>query len=147
MAKLCVDPLWASLNFGCLLCIQCSGIHRNFGSHISRIRSLELDEWRLVLGSLCTYVFVKFFLIEYSLELIAVMLSIGNELCNSIWEMNVKGRHKPMAQSSREEKETWIRSKYVHREFIPLLPPVANMTLSEVKCCCCIIWRCIYGVL
>lgn len=65
-----------------------------------------------------------------------MMLSIGNELCNSIWEMNVKGRHKPMPQSSREEKETWIRSKYVHREFIPPLPPVANMTLSEVKCHC-----------
>lgn len=53
-----IDPLWASLNFGCLLCIQCSGIHRNFGSHISRIRSLELDEWRLALGSLCMYAFL-----------------------------------------------------------------------------------------
>ena len=59
------------------------------------------------------------------------MLSIGNELCNSIWEMNVKGRHKPMPHSSREEKETWIRSKYVDREFVPPLPS-ANTTLSEV---------------
>ena len=60
------------------------------------------------------------------------MLSVGNELCNSIWEMNVRGGHKPMPHSSREEKETWIRSKYVHRDFIPPLPP-ANMTLSEVR--------------
>lgn len=60
------------------------------------------------------------------------MLSIGNELCNSIWELNVKGRHKPMPHSSREEKETWIRSKYEFREFLPVLPS-ANMTLSEVR--------------
>lgn len=39
------DPDWASLNLGVLMCIECSGIHRNLGSHISRVRSLDLDEW------------------------------------------------------------------------------------------------------
>lgn len=39
------DPDWASLNLGVLICIECSGIHRNLGSHISRVRSLDLDEW------------------------------------------------------------------------------------------------------
>lgn len=39
------NPDWASLNLGVLVCIECSGIHRNLGSHISRIRSLDLDEW------------------------------------------------------------------------------------------------------
>lgn len=47
---LCADcdaptPEWASLNLGILMCIECSGIHRNLGSHISKIRSLGLDEW------------------------------------------------------------------------------------------------------
>lgn len=41
-----LDPEWASLNHGCVLCIECSGVHRNLGTHISRIRSLELDDWR-----------------------------------------------------------------------------------------------------
>ena len=40
-----LDPDWASLNLGILVCIECSGIHRNLGSHISRVRSLDLDEW------------------------------------------------------------------------------------------------------
>lgn len=38
-------PEWASLNLGILMCIECSGIHRNLGSHISKVRSLGLDEW------------------------------------------------------------------------------------------------------
>ena len=40
------DPEWASINHGCVLCIECSGIHRKMGAHVSRIRSLTLDEWR-----------------------------------------------------------------------------------------------------
>lgn len=42
-------PDWASLNLGTLICIECSGIHRNLGSHISRVRSLDLDAWPYVL--------------------------------------------------------------------------------------------------
>ena len=38
-------PEWASINLGMLVCIECSGIHRNLGSHISKVRSLDLDEW------------------------------------------------------------------------------------------------------
>ncbi|VDN32749.1 unnamed protein product [Gongylonema pulchrum] len=38
-------PDWASLNLGTLICIECSGIHRNLGSHISKVRSLDLDDW------------------------------------------------------------------------------------------------------
>lgn len=68
-------PEWASLNLGVLVCIECSGIHRNLGSHISKVRSLTLDEWPP--GHL------------------AVMLSIGNSLANSVWEHSTKGLVKP----------------------------------------------------
>ncbi|XWS69500.1 hypothetical protein CRYUN_Cryun04dG0184400 [Craigia yunnanensis] len=37
------EPDWASLNLGILLCIECSGVHRNLGVHISKVRSLTLD--------------------------------------------------------------------------------------------------------
>lgn len=37
------DPDWASLNLGQLMCIECSGVHRRLGVHVSKVRSLTLD--------------------------------------------------------------------------------------------------------
>lgn len=37
-------PDWVSLNLGALLCIDCSGAHRALGVHISKVRSLALDD-------------------------------------------------------------------------------------------------------
>lgn len=34
------DPDWASLNLGILLCIECSGVHRNLSVQISKVELL-----------------------------------------------------------------------------------------------------------
>ncbi len=39
------DPEWASINLGIVTCIECSGIHRSLGVHISKVKSLKLDKW------------------------------------------------------------------------------------------------------
>ena len=56
-----LDPRWASWNMcvliysfpprlhvctsGVFLCIRCSGIHRGMGTHISKVKSIDLDAW------------------------------------------------------------------------------------------------------
>ncbi|KAG8003000.1 Arf-GAP with GTPase [Nibea albiflora] len=142
---LCVDceapnPTWASLNLGALICIECSGIHRNLGTHLSRVRSLDLDDWP---G-----------------ELTQVLAAIGNHMANSIWESSTQGRTKPTPNATRwvqpvstsdvfshliswfqlviftccvcftsEERESWIRAKYEQRAFVPALQPAPGPQL------------------
>uniref|UniRef100_A0A3Q1BTQ2 Arf-GAP domain-containing protein n=1 Tax=Amphiprion ocellaris TaxID=80972 RepID=A0A3Q1BTQ2_AMPOC len=48
--KYCADceskgPRWASWNLGIFICIRCAGIHRNLGVHISKVKSVNLDQW------------------------------------------------------------------------------------------------------
>ena len=39
------DNMWASINMGILLCIDCAGRHRRFGVNVSFVRSLHMDSW------------------------------------------------------------------------------------------------------
>ena len=48
--QVCVDcgrsaPSWVSVNLGVVVCIECSGQHRQLGADISRIKSLNLDNF------------------------------------------------------------------------------------------------------
>ncbi|XP_007469884.1 PREDICTED: arf-GAP with GTPase, ANK repeat and PH domain-containing protein 3-like isoform X3 [Lipotes vexillifer] len=117
----CIDcdapnPDWASLNLGALMCIECSGTHRHLGAHLSRVRSLDLDDWPP--------------------ELLAVMTAMGNALANSVWEGALDGYAKPGPDACREEKGRWIRAKYEQKLFLAPLPssdvPLGQQLLRAV---------------
>jgi len=38
------DPTWVSINIGVFICIQCAGVHRHLGTHISQVRSVGMDK-------------------------------------------------------------------------------------------------------
>ena len=90
-------------------------MHRKLGSHISRVRSLDLDEWPP--GHL------------------AVMQALGNQLANTLWEQKLKGP-KPQAGSSQEDKERFIMTKYNNKEFLAPLPPGLSVSASLVDAIC-----------
>lgn len=90
--KLCADckhndTRWAAWNLGCFLCIRCSGIHRSMGTHISRVKSIDLDMW--------------------TREQMNVVIKWGNRRANLYWEAHLKPGHIP--PDSRIE--SFIRSK------------------------------------
>mmetsp|Transcript_52391 Transcript_52391/g.113525 ORF Transcript_52391/g.113525 Transcript_52391/m.113525 type:complete len:440 (+) Transcript_52391:102-1421(+) len=40
-----VNPQWASVSYGSLVCLECSGQHRSLGVHLSFVRSVAMDSW------------------------------------------------------------------------------------------------------
>ncbi|XP_066544630.1 arf-GAP with coiled-coil, ANK repeat and PH domain-containing protein 2 [Amia ocellicauda] len=103
------DPRWASINLGITLCIECSGIHRSLGVHISKVRSLTLDNWEP--------------------ESIELMCELGNGVINDIYEARREelDAEKPQAGNPREKIEAYIRAKYINKAFVP------KDTAAEVK--------------
>lgn len=91
---------WAVINAGVVICIQCSGIHRSLGVHVSKVRSLALDRWPRALRLL--------------------MDGVGNAAFNAVWEAAVPSdRAKPPGPAAaREAREAWIRDKYLGRAFV-----------------------------
>lgn len=102
------QPKWASINLGITLCIECAGIHRSLGVHLSKVRSLTLD----------TEV--------WSPEIVQLMLSLGNTSVNAAYMASYRGQVPQIdADSCREDRESWIKNKYLLKLFMK--PPGADL--------------------
>jgi Arf-GAP/SH3 domain/ANK repeat/PH domain-containing protein len=91
---------WVSINLGIILCIECSGIHRSLGTHISKVRSLTLD------------------ITSFTLDIIELLLLVGNRVSNMVWEARLDPSLKPSPQASREQRLKFITAKYVDRAYV-----------------------------
>ncbi|KAG7269553.1 LOW QUALITY PROTEIN: hypothetical protein CRUP_029822 [Coryphaenoides rupestris] len=97
LTKAIIDD-WLSTNLGILTCIECSGIHREMGVHISRIQSMELDK----LGT----------------SELLLAKNIGNSSFNEIMEGSLPSPSpKPTPSSDMTARKEFINSKYVDHRF------------------------------
>jgi uncharacterized membrane protein YgcG len=96
--RFCADcrapaPTWASFSLGYFVCIECSGVHRRLGTHITKIRSTTLDKWE-----------------PATVELMA---RVGNVRFNAVYEAALTDRSKkPRPTATMDERERYIRLKY-----------------------------------
>ncbi|KAL9646970.1 hypothetical protein ABK040_013828 [Willaertia magna] len=103
--KYCADCLatetaWASTNLGVFVCINCSGVHRSLGTHVSKVKSVELDDWT-------------------EPEQYEIMSKVGNIEANSYWECNTFPFEKPLAHDKYAFRKRFIVDKYVKKKFLP----------------------------
>ncbi|KAF1965744.1 centaurin-beta-2 [Bimuria novae-zelandiae CBS 107.79] len=99
---------WVSINLGIVICIECSGIHRSLGTHISKVRSLTLDTN------------------SFTPDIVDILLKIGNSNSNAIWEARLLGSLKPAPTSTREQRLHFITSKYSDRAFVAPISPTMS---------------------
>lgn len=84
---------WASSTLGVFICIDCSGIHRSLGTHISFVRSCTLDSW--------------------TPEQARLMKRVGNKVANEFWEARLPPDFPRPNSGDRFGMEQFIRAKYV----------------------------------
>uniref|UniRef100_A0A673IXT9 Arf-GAP with SH3 domain, ANK repeat and PH domain-containing protein 1-like n=1 Tax=Sinocyclocheilus rhinocerous TaxID=307959 RepID=A0A673IXT9_9TELE len=107
------DPKWLSTNLGILTCIECSGIHREMGVHISRIQSMELDK----LGT----------------SELLLAKNVGNNSFNEIMEGNLPWPSpKPTPASDMTVRKEFINAKYVDHKFARKTCSSAAAKMSEL---------------
>ncbi|XP_008165354.2 stromal membrane-associated protein 2 [Chrysemys picta bellii] len=99
--KYCADcqakgPRWASWNIGVFVCIRCAGIHRNLGVHISRVKSVNLDQW--------------------TQEQIQCMQEMGNRKANRLYEAYLPETFR--RPQTDQAVEGFIRDKYEKKKYM-----------------------------
>lgn len=105
---------WVSINLGIVICIECSGIHRSLGTHITKVRSLTLD------------------VTSFTPDIIEILLTIGNRVSNMVWEARLDRAVKPAPTSTREQRLHFITSKYADRAFVaPIHPTLSHYATPE----------------
>ncbi|KAI9353607.1 hypothetical protein BDR26DRAFT_848873 [Obelidium mucronatum] len=113
------DPRWASWNLGVFMCIRCSGVHRSIGTHITKVKSADLDAW--------------------TPEQIESMLKWGNARANAYWEGSLPANFEGPSEAGID---AWIRDKYDGKRFalrgpipdpetIPLPAGIASVSVSR----------------
>eukprot|EP00917_Polyrhabdina_sp_WS-2016_P014019 GHVP01030617.1.p1 GENE.GHVP01030617.1~~GHVP01030617.1.p1 ORF type:complete len:383 (+),score=49.54 GHVP01030617.1:27-1151(+) len=89
-------PRWASVNLGVLVCLDCCGVHRSLGTHISQMRSVSLDSWKDVW--------------------VANIQKIGNDVGNMYYENQMPADFKrPNHSLNRSVMDSFIRKKYENK--------------------------------
>ena len=91
---------WVSINLGIILCIECGGIHRSLGTHISKIRSLTLD------------------VNSFTQDVVELILALGNRVSNMVWEGKLDQAQKPTAQATRDQRLAFITAKYQQKTYV-----------------------------
>jgi hypothetical protein len=140
MAATIAEPEWASINLGILICLECSGVHRSLGTHISKVRSLTLDKWdpELLIVRLYTYRTHRLqglgevkCLVDCLLA--QMMKCLGNTKSNKLFEAAMSSNAVPhLSKITPEWRRKHIKAKYAEKVYFTPTTSTPD-ELSEVR--------------
>ncbi|EDO16132.1 hypothetical protein Kpol_1070p15 [Vanderwaltozyma polyspora DSM 70294] len=110
-------PRWASWSLGVFVCIKCAGVHRSLGTHISKVKSVDLDTWK-----------------EEHVVMLVKMKNNNN--ANALYEAKLPDTMKgPLNDMGK--LQTFIKNKYEFKKWMGdntnLVPTETNVSVSSVN--------------
>ena len=103
--SLCADckaqshPRWASWSLGVFICIKCAGVHRSLGTHISKVKSVDLDTWK-----------------EEHIVMLVKMKN--NQVANLLYESKLPTAAKGAALNDIGQIQLFIKGKYEYKKWM-----------------------------
>uniref|UniRef100_A0A096LQ46 Stromal membrane-associated protein 2-like n=1 Tax=Poecilia formosa TaxID=48698 RepID=A0A096LQ46_POEFO len=114
--KYCADceskgPRWASWNLGIFVCIRCAGIHRNLGVHISKVKSVNLDQW--------------------TQEQVQCVQEMGNAKAKRLYEAFLPECFQ--RPETDQAAEIFIRDKYEKKKYMDKVIDIQMLRVSQTR--------------
>ncbi|CCE62275.1 hypothetical protein TPHA_0C01190 [Tetrapisispora phaffii CBS 4417] len=110
-------PRWASWSLGVFICIKCAGFHRSLGTHISKVKSVDLDTWK-------------------EENIIMLIKFKNNDMANKYYESKLLNENNEPVKiniNDTNKLQTFIKNKYEYKKWMGDSGKLEELTSNSLQ--------------